>query len=140
MNNLKINHLAVIVCIVLMHVLGFVWYGPLFGERWMDYVDLDMETMQSMSMGASIWVLNFVAIAAPIYLLAWLLVKLDVTSGVRGAVIAFLITFCFHHLGVMNANMFAREAYGLAWITGGYSLAGLTIAGFILGAWTKKAV
>ena len=140
MNNLKINHLAVIVCIVLMHVLGFVWYGPLFGERWMDYVDLDMETMQSMSMGASIWVLNFVAIAAPIYLLAWLLVKLDVTSGARGAVIAFLITFCFHHLGVMNANMFAREAYGLAWITGGYSLAGLTIAGFILGAWTKKTI
>lgn len=34
--------------------------------------------------------------------------------------------------------MFAREPYGLAWITGGYALACATLSGFILGAWTKR--
>jgi hypothetical protein len=140
MNNLKINHLAVWVCIILMHAFGFLWYGPLFGEKWMDMVQIDQETMQSDSMNAGIWILNSVAIIASVYALAWVLAALNVTSGVRGAVIAFILTFCLHHLPTMNAYMFAGQPYGLAWITGGYSLAWLTISGFILGSWTKQRV
>ena len=137
MKTQKINHLAVWLCIILMHVFGFLWYGPLFGEQWMKHVGMDQSTMQEESMNAGIWILNTIAIIAPIYLLAWLFVKMNITNGVRGALIAFLIVFCFHHLPLMNANMFAREPYGLAWITGGYSLSWLTISGFILGTWAK---
>jgi hypothetical protein len=138
MNNLKINHVVVWICIVLMHAFGFLWYGPLFGETWMALVKMDQATMEQGSMNASIWILNSVAIIAPIYLLSWLFTKMNVTSGLQGALVAFLIVFCFHHLPLMNANMFAGEPYGLAWITGGYSLAWLTVSGFMLGAWTKR--
>lgn len=138
MNNLKINHLAVLVCVIILHVLGFFWYGPLFGEQWMAMVGLDMTAMEGNAPGVGVWISNFVASVAPLYMLAWLFTKLDVTSGIRGAGIAFLITFCFHHLSLMSGNMFAEEPYGLAWIIGGFSLTGLTISGFILGAWTKK--
>jgi hypothetical protein len=139
MNHLKINHLAVFVCLILLHVLGFLWYGPLFGEKWMAMVELDQATMESDSMEAGLWITNFIATLAPLYLLAWLFTKLDVTSGLRGAVIAFLISFCFHHLPLMSGNMFAGEHYGLAWITGGFSIVGWTLSGFILGAWTKRS-
>jgi hypothetical protein len=135
--NLKINHLAVWVCIILVHVLGFIWYGPLFGDKWLALVEMDVEKMQSESMNIGIWILNSVAIIAPIYMLAWLFTRLNVTSALQGAVIAFLIVFSFHHLSVMNANMFAGEPYGLAWITGGYITTGITISGLILGAWKK---
>jgi hypothetical protein len=138
MNKLKINHLAVWVCIILMHVFGFLWYGPLFGEKWMALVGIDQSTMQEDSMNAGLWILNSVSIIASIYMLAWLLAALSITSGVQGALLAFLVTFCLHHLPLMNANMFAGEPYGLAWITGGYSLTWLTISGFILGAWVKR--
>lgn len=138
MNTLKINHLAVFVCLILMHALGFLWYGPLFGEKWMAMVELDQATMESDSMEAGLWITNFIASLAPLYLLAWLFTKLNVTSGVRGAIVAFLITFCFHHLPLMSGNMFAGEHYGLAWITGGFGIVGLTLSGFILGAWTKR--
>jgi hypothetical protein len=137
--NLKINHLAVWICIILMHVFGFLWYGPLFGEKWIALVEMDLSTMQQESMNPGMWILNSVAIIAPIYLLAWLFTKMNVTSGLEGALVAFLITFCFHHLSVMNANMFAKEPYGLAWITGGYSVTWLTITGFVLGTWVKRA-
>ena len=140
MNSLKINHLAVWTCIILMHGFGFLWYGPLFGERWMALVELDQATMQSDSMDPGIWILNSVAIIASIYVIAWLFVTLNVRSGMRGAMIAFLVTFCIHHLHVMNANMFAGEPYGLAWITGGYVLTWLTVSGFVLGAWTKEKI
>lgn len=138
MSNLKINHLAVIVCVVLLHVLGFLWYGPLFGEKWMSLIGTDMAIVQANPPSPAVWFLNFVAVVAPLYLLAWLFTKLNVTSGGKGALIGFLIAFCFNHLWVMNNNMFAGSPYPLAWIVGGYSLASFTLSGFILGAWTKK--
>lgn len=137
MNNLKINHLAVFVCLILIQGLGFLWFDILFGEQWMAMVELDPAQMEG-GAHAGIWITNVIANLAPLYMLAWLFTKLNVTSGIRGAGIAFLISFCFHHLSVMSANMFAGEHYGLAWITGGYSFVGLTLSGFILGAWTKR--
>lgn len=118
-------------CFRFSMVRAFVW------RKWMALVKIDQATMEHGSMNAGIWILNSVAIIAPIYLLARLFTKMSVTSGLQGALIAFLIVFCFHHLPLMNANMFAGEPYGLAWITGGYSLTWLTVSGFILGAWKK---
>lgn len=137
MDTPKINHLAVWACIIGMHVFGFVWYGPLFGEKWMAFVQLDQATMEQESMKPSLWVLNSIAIIAPVYLLAWLFTKINVTSGLQGALIAFVSVFCLYHLPSMNANMFAGAPYGLSWITGGYSLVWLTVTGFVLGAWRK---
>jgi hypothetical protein len=139
MNNVKINHLAVWACVILLHVLGFLWYGPLFGATWMKMVGLEMGNMEG-GAEAGVWITNLIATVAPVYLLAWLFDKLNVTSGGRGALIAFLITFCMHHLSVMSGNMFAGQPYGLAWIVGGFSLVGMTLSGFILGAWQKKVV
>ena len=139
MNKLKINHLAILVCTVILFALGFTWYGPLFGERWMAMINLDMATVEANPPQIGTWVTNLISSVAPLYALAWLFTKLDVTSGIRGASIAFIIVFCFHHLPTMTSNMFAQAPYGLAWITSGFDLLGLTIAGFILGAWTKSA-
>jgi hypothetical protein len=138
MNNLKINHLAVLVCVILLHVIGFLWYGPLFGEKWMAMVNLDLTEAESGSMEAGLWITNLIASVAAVYLLAWILKELRITSGARGAVIAFLITFCIFHLSEMRGNMFAGFPYGLAWITGGFNLVGNTLSGFILGSWIKR--
>lgn len=138
MNNLKLNHLAIWICIIGMHGFGFVWYGPLFGETWMKLVEMDPATMQADSMQVAPWIMNSTAIIASIYVLAWVLMSMNVTTGIRGAGVALIITAGIHLLPVMNANMFAQEPYGLAWITGGYGVAGLTISGYILGAWIKR--
>lgn len=137
MNTLKINHLAVFACVILLHILGFLWYGTLFREKWIKMVNLDLTSAQSDSMEAGLWITNLVASVAAVYLFAWLFTQLNVTSGARGAVLAFLITFCIFHLSEMRSNMFAGFPYGLAWITGGFNVVGNTLSGFILGAWTK---
>ena len=139
MNSIKINHLAILVCVVLMFALGFLWYGPLFGAQWIQMVDIDMEAAQANPPGAGLWVTNLVSCVAPLYALAWLFAKINTTSGIQGAIIGFVISFCFHLLPEMTSNMFAQQPYGLAWITGGYSLASMTLSGFIIGAWTKKS-
>ena len=137
-HGLKINHAAVWVCVVLSFVLGFLWYGPLFGDPWMAMVGLDLETIEANPPGAAIWITNVISSVIPFYVLAWLYTKLDVRSGLRGAGIALLIAFSFDFLARMTSDLFAQAPYGLAWITGGFDMVILAVSGFILGIWRKE--
>ena len=139
MKTLKINHAAVWVCVVLSLVLGFLWYGPLFGDPWMQMVGLDRATVEANPPGASIWITNLIASVLPLYVLAWLFTKMNVSSALKGAWIGFLITFSFVFLSDMTGDLFAKNPYALSWITGGYSVVLMTISGAILGGWTKVA-
>jgi hypothetical protein len=138
MKTLKINHAAVWVCVVLSFVLGFIWYGPLFGDPWMQMVGLDRATVEANPPGAGPWITNLVASVLPIYVMAWLFQKMNVTSVMTGAWIGFLISFTFVFLSEMTGDMFAGNPYALSWITGGFTVVIITISGAILGGWTKK--
>ncbi len=138
MNELKINHLAVLVAVVLQFVLGYLWYGPLFGEAWMAMVGLSMEVIEADPPGTGVWITNIIASLAGVYLLAWLFVKMSIDSLAKGAGHGFLIGFVFVLLAAMTGGMFSKDPYWLAWITGGFTTLGLTISGAVLGAWTKS--
>ncbi len=135
--NLRFNHLAIFVCFLLLSGLGFLWYGPLFADPWMEMVGLDRATVEANPPSASIWITNVIATFAPLYVLAWLFIKMGVNSGIRGAGIGLLISFSFIFLSKMTGDLFAQNPYALSWITGGYDMVALTVSGFILGAWTK---
>lgn len=137
MEKQKINHLAVWLCVVLLFGLGFIWYGPLFGEVWMSMVGLSTEIIEANPPGAAIWISNVITTVIPIYVLAWLFTKLNVINGLTGMVYGFIIAFSFVFLSRMTSGMFAQEPYGLAWITGGFDMAAMAITGFVLGAWPK---
>jgi hypothetical protein len=137
MKELKINHLAVLVAVVLQFVLGFLWYGPLFGEAWMGMVGLDMASIEADPAGAEEWITNIVTAVVSMYVLAWLFTRINVTSLVQGLLIGLLIGFSFVLLSIMTSGMFAKDPYGLAWITGGFTTAGLAVGGTVLGAWKK---
>ncbi len=137
MNNLKINHLAVWVAIILQFVIGFLWYGPLFGEPWMEMVGLDMDTIMADPAGAGDWITNIISSVAGVYLLAFLFTKIGVDSFAKGTLYGFLIGFVFVLLAEKTSGAFSKYPYALPWITGGFTTTGLTVAGAILGAWKK---
>ncbi len=137
MGNLKINHAAVWVVIVLLHVLGFLWYSQIFAEQWMTLVELDMATVEANPPGAGVWITNTVSTIVPVYVLAWLFTKIDVNSALQGAGIGLLISFSFVHLSIMTGDMFAQNPYALSWINGGFNMVSMAVAGLILGAWRK---
>lgn len=139
MGTLKINHVAVWVGVVLLSLLGFMWYGPLFGDAWMSYVGLDKVAVEANPPGAGIWISNTIATIIPLYTLAWIFVRLRVESALQGAIVGLLIGFSFVFLSDMTGDMFAQRAYGLSWITGGYSMTALALAGVLLGGWRKYA-
>lgn len=137
MKPLKINHAAVWVCFVLLHGLGFVWYGPLFSEPWMEMVGLDMATVEANPPGAGAWITNSIATIVPLYVLAWLFTKLNVDTALRGLGFGLLLTFSFEFLSTMTGNMFAMNPYMLTWITGGFNLVAIGLSGAIIGGWKK---
>ena len=138
MENLKINHAAVWVGVVVLFGLGFLWYDLLFGEQWMEFVGLTMEDTEAMEGITGIWISNIVSSILAMYLLAWLFTKIGIDSGIKGALVGLKIAFVFIFLTIMVNNMYAQAPYGLAWILGGFSMVGFTINGFIFGIWTKK--
>lgn len=138
MNTLKINHIAVWVSVVLSFALGFLWYGAIFGDAWMAMVELDPAVVEANPPGVGVWVTNTLASVVQMYVLAWLFTKMNVDNGMHGAMIGLLIGLTFNHLPGMTSGMFSQYPYGLAWVTGGFSMALLAIAGFVLGVWTKK--
>ena len=137
MKELKINHLAVLVAIVLQFVLGFLWYGPLFGDAWMEMVGLDMATIEADPAAAGEWITNIFSSIVSMYVLAWLFTKMNVDTLVKGCLYGLIIGFSFVLLSLMTSGMFAKDPYGLAWITGGFTTLGLAVGGAVLGAWKK---
>ena len=138
MKELKINHLAVLVAVVLQFVIGFLWYGRLFEDAWMEAVGLDLATIEADPAGAEEWITNIFSAAVSMYVLAWLFVKMGVDSLLKGAGYGLLIGFSFVLLSIMTSGMFAKDPYGLAWITGGFTTFGLTVGGAVLGVWSKS--
>ena len=135
MKELKINWLAVLVGTILQFALGYLWYGPLFGEAWMGMVGLDLATIEANPPGAGVWLTNVVQAALAMYVMAWFFVKLKVESLAKGIWLGFVIGFSFVLMAGMAGGMFAKAPYWLAWINGGYTTAGLMIGGAVLGAW-----
>ncbi|MEM6346577.1 MAG: DUF1761 domain-containing protein [Bacteroidota bacterium] len=137
MKNLKINHLAVIVGLVVLSGFGALWYGPLFGDPWMELVGLSMADIEADPPGAGTWITNALAIITPLYVMAWLFSQLSVESLMRGALLGALFGFAFAILPRIVSGLFAQDPYWLAWLNGGYNTIAFAIGGAILGGWRK---
>ena len=137
METLKINHGAVVVSVVFSFILGFLWYGPIFGDPWMAMVGLDQATIDANPPGAGIWITQIISSLIQMYVLAWLFVKMNIESGLKGCMVGLLIGFAFNHMAGMSSGMFALYPYALSWVTGGFTMVFLGVAGFIMGAWRK---
>lgn len=103
----------------------------------MEMVGLSMADAEQGSANIGMWVTNFIATVVPMYVLAWIFVKMNVDSAIKGLYTGFLIAFSFVFLSDMTGDMFAQNPYALSWVTGGFSMFGFSVAGLILGAWKK---
>ncbi|MEL7339782.1 MAG: DUF1761 domain-containing protein [Bacteroidota bacterium] len=139
MKTLTINHLAVVAGVVVLGGFGALWYGPLFGDPWMEMVNLTMADIEANPPGAGVWVANFLSSVAMLYALAWTFTKIPVESAVRGALLGAMFGFAFAIMPRMVSGFFAQEPYALTWLNGGYNTLCMTLGGAILGGWRKYA-
>lgn len=135
MKNLKINHLAVLVIVVLGQALPMLWYGT-FATQWMDLNGLTEEQVMAND-SPKLYIASIVGSAIIAYALAMIFVKMRVESAVQGLLAGALIGFAFTHLPAMITGLFELRPYALSWLNGGLNIIITAISGLILGAWRK---
>ena len=138
MNN-KINHLAVWILVVVYFLIGWGWYAIL-GEKWLN---LHARTMTDIERthNVSAYLLAFIASIFVNYALAWLISRLNATSGIAGLKIALVCWFAFlfvEYATICVFSAFETNPWPLILIDLGRPFVGFAISGLVLGAWRKR--
>ena len=129
-----VNWLAVLVAAILPMVVGFLWYGPILGKKWLALMETTAEEIQKdfnplKTHGAS-FVLSFVTA----FVLAQLLA--DGSGGVMtGVHVGLLVTIGF----VLNVGYqgvaYEQRKPGIFLLSLGYNAVALTGQAVVLSVW-----
>ena len=132
----SINWLAVLVAVISAQVLGFLWYGPLFGKQWMAALGRTQEEIRAEGPGPAMMVgivhsiLNAVAVAI-------ILTMSDTPDLVSGVKIGLLTSIGFAAISVVTQAMYEKRPWTTTWLYSGFLVVTITAMGAILGAWQK---
>jgi len=140
MDILAVNYFAVVVGAVLAMVIGAVWYGPLFGKKWMEIVGVnaaDIEARKKMQKSAGpLYAVQFALTLFQVLVLAHLIAD---TTRVGGLERALWIWAAFVIPTLAGAVMWTAEQKKMKWarflIQGGYQLIIFVVFGLLLQFW-----
>lgn len=137
-----INYLAVVVAALASMVIGFLWYGPLFGKQWMQLSGMTSNTMEAAknrNMNA-LYAIAFVGSLVMAYVLAHALVFASTYLQVSG-ISAGLMTGFWNWLGfvapvTLGVVLWENKPWTLWILNNAYYLVTLMVMGVILALWT----
>jgi hypothetical protein len=134
----EINYLAVLAAAVASMVIGAIWYGPLFGKKFMQAMGMDKWTPEQQEAEKKkmlrAYIGQFVASLAMFFVLAWYIG----TSNHPGVLGGFNNAF-WVWIGFIVPMKYADAIWGgkmtLFWLGSGNMLLTLAAGGAILGGW-----
>ena len=134
MEQIHINHWAVIVCAVANLALGAIWYSPvLFYKAWKKengFTDEQLKTINP----AKVYGITLLLSLVISYNMAFFLGD-DKTDMAWGTTAGFLTGFGFSALIFTIVGLFEMRSWKYIFINAGYITLYFTIVGFILGSW-----
>lgn len=133
MEGAMINWMAVGAASLVGFVIGFIWYGPLFGKAWMKESGLTEEDVQNGNM-AKIFGITFVLQVIMTYCLAMFLADESIDLAM-GTFYGFLTGAGWILPTMIINNLYEQRSFKLSFIQGGYWVVVFTLMGLILGAW-----
>ena len=133
---MKTNYGAIVVSAVAYWLLGALWYGVLFSQRWMALEGITMEQARSMNPMLP-YVITLVLNLLIAFVLAQLCLWRNANTAARGAAVGVLLWIGIVGPVVFTTYMYEMRPKELFAINEFYPLVGLCLMGAILGAWTK---
>jgi len=136
-----VNYFAVLLAAAVAIVLGFLWYGPLFGKTWMDLIGFSKEKMskeQKGNMGKS-YLLMTAGTLLMSYVLAHALVFASAYLSVEGFP-AGIMTGFWNWLGfiapvTLGSVLWEGKPWKLWVLNNGYQLLSFLLMGSVLAVW-----
>jgi RsiW-degrading membrane proteinase PrsW (M82 family) len=132
-----INLWAILVSGLASLVIGFIWYGPLFGKAWSGYTGWTEEKVKTLpsSRLASTYVLTFAAALVTAYALAFLVRALGISRVTDGLFLGLLTGVGFAAMAFATTHLFEHKPVGLWLIVSGYQLVYQVAAAVIVTLW-----
>lgn len=131
----SINVWAVLVAALSAFIVGWLWYGPLFGKQWMKLNGFTEEMLREgggMSMPL-IMIINYIATALAAFAIAMFIgSEADMHFGIFAG---FMIALFWIGTSRLNDVLYERKPFKLYLINVGYYLVIYIIMGAVLGAW-----
>lgn len=129
----EIPWLGVLVAVVASQVIGFLWYGPLFGAPWRAAMGITPEAAADRSgLGTAVGtgVVASIVAAIALALLMSFSDSPDTTTGWQMGLLAALVVAAY----IVIAMAYEKTNRTVAWIGIGNQLVTLVVMGAILGA------
>ena len=131
-----LNYLAIIVCMIVSTLIGWLWYGPLFGKAWAKGMNMNMEMTpekKKAAMRGYIWTLITSLITA--FALAVIIHHLGIGT-VRGAIMTGLtISIGFLATSIISSSAFEQKPMTVVAINVFYQIVNLIVLSLILTLW-----
>lgn len=132
----ELNYLAILVAGISNMVLGFLWYGPLFGKPWMGLIGKSAEDLNP---NPIIYLVSFLLSLLMATVLSILTHHVDASIQAMGLALGVLVALLawvgFVGPATFQNNMYSGISKKLYAIDYGYVLVALLIQGAIIGVW-----
>ncbi len=132
------NYWAILVSAIASMVIGSIWYGPLFGKKFMEAMGMnewspEKKAEMTKSMGIS-YVGQFILSLIMFFVLAWYITTSVHTGIIGGMANAFGLWLGFV-VPLAAGNVLWGGKKILFWLSIGNMLITLLVAGAIIGGW-----
>ena len=133
---MNVNWLAVILSAVISMVVGSIWYGPLFGKRWMKLVSFTKEELEKGKKDMpKTYGMMFAGSLVTSFVLAITIGMAPLVDIATGVIIAFWVWVGFVVAVKLSDVLFEKKPWELFLIECGYYLVFLLLAGALIGSW-----
>lgn len=136
----KIHYPAVIVAALIQFFVGWLWYGMLFMNPWVEATGVSMDAAQSMSGGqmAVMYLGSFVSFLVVYYVMAHFISYTKSTTAKQGIQTGFWLWLGFATTTIFVNVLYTMKPLSLWLIDGGYWLVCMQAGGALLASWRKK--
>jgi hypothetical protein len=135
---MKIKYLAVLVAAIVHWLLGGLWYGLLFKNKFMELIGPEKLQQMATKSEAESLVTAFLMSLVFCYILAHFVQYTKATTAAGGAQTAFWLWLGFIITTNIATVLFEDRPLGLYFINMGYYFVASVIAGMILAAWHPR--
>ena len=142
----EVNYLAVLVAGIVPMIIGALWYGPLFGKRWLVLMETTAEEIQEGFNPLKTYGVSFLLALITAFILAQLfagmgeaarVVSITGVGGdaVAGVYLALMALIAFILPVGYQSIAFERRKAGLVWLNLGYNGVALLGQAVIIAVW-----
>lgn len=126
----SVNYLAVLAAAVGSMVVGYLWFGPLFGKQWMKLTG--MKEMGDKSQMAQTYILAYVGAALSAYVLAIFLSLTNMTTLTGALMLALWVWLGFQATIMLAGVLWYRQSWNLYFLLVSQQLVSMLVAAAIL--------